>query len=86
MYKIHEYRRLHADVNRLLPEFRGGFKQRFIDNLLTAICGRWILDIERFDEWLHELYGEYENAGFSMKEIIREKMGADALKMIEELI
>ena len=85
-YKICEYNRLKVDVDKLLPEIRGGFKTRFVDNLLTVIFGRWTIDIVRFDDWLHELYGDYESEGLSMREIILDKMGPEALKLIENLI
>lgn len=86
MYKIYEYNRLGADLNKLPPELRCGFKERFIDNLLTAILGRWIIDIERFDKYLHELYGNYENKGLSMRDLIESEMGINALKLIENLL
>lgn len=86
MYKIYEYNRLRAALNKLPPEFRYGFKERFVDNLLTSALGRWIIDIEQFDQYLHELYGNYENKGLSMRDLIESKMGTKALKLIENLL
>jgi hypothetical protein len=45
-------------------------------------------DLMKFDDHLHKLHGDYESegAGKSMRDIVTEKYGADAMQFILKLI
>lgn len=62
-----------------------GFKP-FYDGLISIASKKLCIDILKFDDWLHEKYGDYENEGKSMDDIVREKYGEKGVKLIEELI
>ena len=51
---------------------------RFIDTLVLQVTGQCTLDVLAFDDYLHAKYGDYEERGLSMAEVIREKFGLDA--------
>jgi hypothetical protein len=45
------------------------------------------LDFIKFDDWLHAEFGGYEEThGFSMKELIEDRFGAEARIFVESLI
>lgn len=68
--------------------FKIHLRPEWIDTLLTALqLGMKIyFDVIRFDKYLHEQFGEYENDGKSMATIIEEKFGASARRLIEDHI
>lgn len=53
----------------------------------TAIIQKkGVLDIIKFDDWLHEQYGQYENKGLSMQDLIRKEYGEEAVHFIKECL
>lgn len=52
----------------------------------TDIENEFDLDLFEFDQWLHEIHGNYEEFGMSMSELIRTNYGKKANKFIESLI
>ena len=45
------------------------------------------IDIIKFDDWLHEQFGEYEKKEkISMKQLIKKKFGKEAMFFIQSLI
>jgi hypothetical protein len=48
------------------------------DKMLTAITGNIEIDIIKFDEILHERFGDYEDEEKSMEEMVKEKYGKEA--------
>lgn len=67
-------------------QFKMHLRPEWIDNLLTMIrADRSIsFDTLAFDDYLHQQYGNYEDTGKSMANIIAEKYGPAATKLIEE--
>lgn len=65
--------------------FGVGFKE-FYDGIVSVASKHLCIDIIKFDDWLHEKYGYYEDSGQSMSEFIREKYGEKGVKLIEELM
>jgi hypothetical protein len=59
---------------------------RFYDGETTVLFGNISIDIFAFDDWLHSVHGEYEDRGLSMADLIVEKYGDGAIKLIMELI
>lgn len=59
---------------------------RFIDQTLLMATGQCTLDVIAFDDYLHAKYGDYEERGLSMSEVIREKFGLDASLWAERAI
>jgi hypothetical protein len=62
------------------------FMSRVMDSQLSYISKQPMLDIFAFDDWLHKEFGNYENEGLSMKDLIALKFDQDTLQSIEILI
>ena len=60
----------------------------YIDKSLSLLCKRFVLDIFKFDEFLHDKFGNYDHGedSISMKELILKKYGVDAERFISSLI
>ena len=59
--------------------------QQFYDPLFLR-HGKIRLDVVKFDDWLHEKVGNYEDDGKNMKDAIIENFGVDAGFFIEILL
>jgi len=57
----------------------------FFDKIILA-AGFITIDIIKFDEWLHKLYGNYEDYGKNMQDVIIEHYGIEGDKLIDKLI
>lgn len=55
----------------------------YLDPLLTMVTRKPSMDIFALDEWLHERFGDYEDAEKSMNDIILEKFGKEALDFVQ---
>ena len=66
--------------------FKIHLRPEWIDAILTLYDPRKNLhfNVISFDKYLHEQFGEYEDAGKSMAAIIEEKFGAPARRLIED--
>ena len=58
----------------------------FYDPLMSWVFGKFQIDIIKFDNRLHSKFGEYENNGLSMKDVIIKEYGKFGLTLIEQLI
>lgn len=56
-----------------------------IDTLVSLVAGRVVVDVLKIDDTLHGRFGYYETRGLSMKDIIKEKYGNAAVKLLNEL-
>lgn len=78
-----------SQLNKLGDEFRSvfgvGFKP-FYDGLISIASKCLHIDILKFDEWLHQQHGNYEDDGKSMDDIIREHYGEKGVELINEVI
>lgn len=52
--------------------------------LLTFLEKRVILDIFVLDDFLHSKYGDYENQGYTMHELLQEKYGTECVEFVEK--
>ena len=57
-----------------------------IDTLVSLVEGRVVVDILHIDDILHSRFGDYEDRGLSMNDIIKEKYGEAAVQLLNELI
>lgn len=57
---------------------------QFIDTLMTAACAKIMINIVKFDEYLHKVHPNDQD--LSCDEIIFEYYGAEAAALIDELI
>ena len=77
-----------SETGKLSDEFRSvfgiGFKP-FYDGLLSVVSKQLCIDILKFDEWLHQQHGNYEDEGKSMGDIIREHYGEKGVELINEV-
>jgi hypothetical protein len=61
--------------------------QKFYDGFVTGFVNKYIsIDPFKFDDYLHEQFGEYEKEKKSMRDIILEKYGERALTVFEALL
>lgn len=80
-YKFSEIGKLGDKFQRV---FGIGFKP-FYDGLMSVVSKQLCIDIMKFDEWLHKKHGDYEDAGQSMDDCIREHYGEEGVKLINEV-
>jgi hypothetical protein len=57
-----------------------------MDTALSAAFNKPLLDLIKFDEYLHQLFGDYEADGHSMESIITEHFGVNGASFIRSLI
>jgi len=62
------------------------FMNRMMDNTLSYIFKRPMLDIVAFDDWLHEEFGKYEDEGLSMKDLIEQKFDKETMQSLKVLL
>ena len=63
-----------------------GDAHKFIDLLMLRLRMKCTLDIMKFDDWLHEQHGEYEEAGQSMSDVITLYYGKTATAWVKRQI
>ena len=77
-----------SETGKLSDEFRNvfgiGFKP-FYDGLISVAAKQLCIDILKFDEWLHQQHGNYEDDGKCMDDIIREHYGEKGVELINEV-
>lgn len=73
-------------VEQKFRKYFGVSFQKFYDGILSIVCKHLMIDILKFDDWLHSQFGNYEDEGKSMRDIIHEKYGDNAVELIKNLI
>lgn len=81
-YHFHEL----STVERKFQKTFGVSFKPFYDGIMSVVSKHLVMDIVKFDDWLHNQFGDYEDKGQSMKDIVLEKYGEDAEKLILSLI
>lgn len=59
---------------------------RFIDGMMSAMWGYIIIDITKFDDFLHNKFGEYDDKGLSMRELVIQEYDKNAADFINTLL
>jgi hypothetical protein len=73
--------------NKILSCFPHGSERLYFDIPLSILEGRPVLDLWKFDDFLHELYGDYEKErGLSMHELLVKEKGAEFAEYIKGVI
>ena len=65
------------------------FKLRFhdfMDSDLTTLFMKPILDLDKFEFWLHEKYGNYEDSGLSTYDILNRNYGEAVTLKVKGLL
>lgn len=57
-----------------------------IDTLTSFVAGRVVVDVIHIDSILHSRFGNYEDKGLSMNDMLKEQYGEAAVQLINELI
>ena len=60
----------------------GVSKAKFADRLMMWVTGKYVLDIIKFDEWLHDTQGYTEEKDGSINNFVEKKWGKEAVKLI----
>lgn len=58
----------------------------YYDPLLSYVMQKFTIDLVKLDDKLHRLFGNYEEQGMSMRDIIEKNYGEAGLKLIEQLL
>jgi hypothetical protein len=66
--------------------FPGQSFSSFIDGLHTVLAGKPKIDIIKFDDFLHDRYGQYESDGLSTEALLKVKHGPAAALFIKGLL
>jgi hypothetical protein len=73
--------------NKLLSWFPDERKVMYLDVFTSMACKNPVLDVGKFDDMLHELYGNYEReAGLNMHELLKREKGAKGARYVESLL
>jgi len=72
-------------VDQLFNQYFNVSFRMFYDGLISVMSKRLVIDILKFDNWLHSQFGNYEDNKTSMKDIIISKFGKEACELIESL-
>jgi hypothetical protein len=59
---------------------------KYIDVSVSSICGKPIIDIFKFDEWLRTRFGNYEESGFTMESLLVKHYGKDVADQIQSFL
>jgi hypothetical protein len=81
-YKIGEWAVLRRDFQRCFGLPIGDF----CDGMMTVACGRLVIDIVKFDNYMTGRHGDYTAEGKSIGDIVREKYGDVGLTLLDELL
>lgn len=58
----------------------------FFDPLMSAVMKNFSINIKVFDDYLHHMFGEYEEQGLNMQEMVRTYYGPKAVELLNVLI
>ena len=66
-------------------QFNLNFKD-YIDTTLSVAFGKPILDTYKFDVWLREQYGNFEEEGHSMLTLLKKHYGEEVAAQIQKYV
>jgi hypothetical protein len=73
--------------NRILSNFSHDKEQLYFNVGLSVVFDRPVLDLPMFDNWMHEIYGKYEDEqGLSLYELLVKEKGVDFAEYIKGLV
>ena len=78
-----------ADWRTLGRDFQRVFRMSMVDIYdaqMSWIMQKFTIKIDVFDEQLHLKYGEYEERGLCMEDIVREHYGPEGVELLNALI
>jgi hypothetical protein len=81
-YRIGDWSNVRSDFERIFNTSIAPF----YDGNATVIFGKIRIKLFVFDDYLHQVHGDYEDWGLSMQDLIREKYGEEGDKLINALI
>lgn len=76
----------YPQVKYLFWKFFGVSVGLFHENMMTAGFAYVVIDMLKFDEWLHNQVGDYEDDGLNFSQVIKNKYGSDALNFVTKII
>jgi hypothetical protein len=71
---------------KLLSHFPPGKKQLYFDVELSVVFKRPVLDLVKFEGLMHQVYGEYEEQGLSLYDLLVKEKGEVFAKFVEGFI
>ena len=57
-----------------------------IDTLMSITCKRVVVDIVHIDTILHSRFGDYEDRGLSMEDLITKEYGEDSTTLLNKML
>jgi hypothetical protein len=92
----HEYKHIPLKIYDKREEFFAAYElfhktlrvnfHDFMDVTLSSSFLRPILDMGKFDDWLHDKYGQYEDEGLSMWDVLVKNYGEITALTVKELL
>jgi len=58
----------------------------FMDKDLTIALSKPVLDLGKFDDWLHDKFGDYEKDGLSMCDVLENNFGESVAAQVKGLL
>jgi len=74
------------EAHKLFRETLGISLNPYLDGLMMVLMKKPVIDIIKFDKWAHGKFGEYENAGKSLEDVLTENYGKTISLQISELM
>lgn len=78
-----------SDKEKVRKEFKKYFNEDFLlffDKELSFAYDRIVIDIVKFDDFLHKKFGNYEEKALSMANIMFDNFGYKATKFFKKLL
>jgi hypothetical protein len=78
-----------SELVKAREEFRNVFGVSiapFYDGLSTIFFEKICINPFLFDDFLHKFYGQYEDSGLSMEDIVKEKYGEESLIILKKFL
>jgi hypothetical protein len=79
----HLFREAHKFFHRTFHELK---YSTFQDVPMSMAAAKPVIDVYKFDDWLHCKFGDYEKEGMSMKDVLVKNYGAVVACEIERLV
>jgi len=74
------------EAHKLFHDTLGVSLNQFLDGMLMALCKKPVIDSIKFDDWLHKKFGDYEDSGLSMEEVLVNNYGQGVANNIADLL
>jgi hypothetical protein len=79
-------RELYLKAQKLFHFTFGLSFKDYVDLMMTSIIMKPVIDIYKFDDWLHDRFGSFEKSGLSSYEVIAKNFGDEVAAQVKKLV